>query len=146
MIHRDQYHVLLNDAIERLKTEETFGMNLLNITNPSGGYLEIAITKEAHRLDGWRGVFQGGPDARYCASTIEEVVESFESIRFDAKALMELEQFTQLMGKNFSVKKFVDVEHQFIGMSDDRLVLFHISNDWGHVRDTVGQHVSLALN
>lgn len=146
MIHRDQYHVLLNEAIERLKTEDTFGMNLLNITNPSGGYLEIAITKELHRLDGWRGVFQGGPDARYCASTIEEVTESFESIRFDAKALMGLEQFTELLGKNFSVKKFVDVEHQFIGMSDDRLVLFHISNDWSHVRDTVGQHVSLALN
>lgn len=146
MIHRDQYHVLLDEAIERLKTEDTFGMNLLNIINSSGGYLEIAITKELHRLDGWRGVFNGRPDARYCDSTIEEVAESFESIRFDAKALMELEQFTELLGKNFSVKKFVDVEHQFIGMSDDRLVLFHISNDWSHVRDTVGQHVSLALN
>jgi hypothetical protein len=146
MVHRDQYHVLINEAIERLKTEETFGMSLLNISNPEGGYLEIAISKEAHRLENWHGVFHGEHDPRYCASTIEELAESFESIHFDTQALMSIEQFSTLMGNNFSVKKFVDVEHQFIGMSDDRLVLFHISNDWGHVRDTVGQHVSLALN
>jgi hypothetical protein len=146
MVQQDQYPVLVAEAIEQLKTEDKFGMSLLNISNPKGGYLEIAITKERHRMEGWHAVFHGGPDPRYCDSTLEEVAASFDSVRFDTKNLMAVEQFTTLMGNNFHVKKFVDVEHQFIGMSDDRLVLFHISNDWGHVRDTVGQHVSLAIN
>jgi len=147
MVGQDQYHVLLNDAIERLKTEETFGVMLLNIANPDGGYLEIAISKEQHRMEGWHGVFHGDrPDPRYCASTLEEVANDFDAIRFDTKNLMELEEFTTLMGTNFQVKRFVDADHQFIGMSDDRLVLFHISDDWAHARETAGHHVSLAIN
>jgi hypothetical protein len=144
---REEYHVLINEAIQRLETGDTTSMILLNISNPEGGFLEIAVTQEQHRMDGWHGVFHSGkPDARYCDSTMEEVAATFESIRFDAQNLMALEEFTALMGKNFRVKKFVDKDHQFIGMSDDRLVLFHVSDDWEHVRETVGQHVSLAIN
>lgn len=144
---REEYHVLINEAIQRLETGELTSVMLLNVSNPAGGYLEVAVTREKHRMDNWHGIFHSGkPDTRYCDSTMAEVAASFESLRFDTQNLMALEEFTALLGDNFRVKKFVDKDHQFIGMSDDRLVLFHISDDWSHVRETVGQHVSLAIN
>lgn len=147
MGNEEYYPTLVTNAIEQLKSGETFSMLLLNIGNPSGGFLEIAITREQHRMDGWHGVFHGGqPDPRYCDSTVEAVAASFDAIRFDTKKLMALEEFSTLMGNNFRVKKFIDAENQFIGMSDDRIVLFHISDDWSHVRETIGQHVSLVIN
>lgn len=147
MKHRDEYHTLIDNTIEQLKTVETFALALINLVNKDTGYLEIAISKEKHRMADWHDLFHSSrPDARYCASTMEEVAATFESLRFDAQYLMTLEQFTLLLGNNFRVKKFADTDNQFIGMSDDRLVFFHISNDWGHVRETVGQHVSLTIN
>lgn len=147
MKHRDEYHTLIDNAIEQLKTVETFGLTLINLANRDDGYLEIAISKEERRMTAWHDIFHSGrPDARYCASTMEEVAATFESLRFDAQYLMTLEQFTLLLGNNFRVKKFADADNQFIGMSDDRLVLFHISDDWEHVHETVGHHVSLVIN
>lgn len=143
---KPDYPIALNEAIERLKVSDQFALNLIRIGGePEDGYLEIAMTKEQRVLDNWAGVFAADSDPRYHPSSMTEVIDSFEALRFDARAVLSLDEFKVLTG-DIKVLRFADADNQFIANGNGMTILFHITTDWETLRETMGHHVSLSVN
>lgn len=147
MYVKPEYPIVINEAIERLKVSEQFAFSLIRLgSGPDEGYLEIAITKEQRVLDNWAHVFNTTDDPRFRLSNMAEVIDTFEALRFDARAVMTLDVFNLLIGDDIKVLRFVDADGQFIARGNGMIILFHVTTDWNHLSESMGNHVSLSVN